>query len=114
MLAVLVARENDNVQVGGLISHLVDGGLSILQYAYDTIIFMKHDMDKAVNMKLVFCLFEQLSGLKINFYKSGLSCFGSAKEEERNYKKLFGCEIGMLPFSYLEIPIHHHKLTNKD
>jgi hypothetical protein len=32
--------------VDGLIPHLVDGGVSILQYANDTIILMEHDMQK--------------------------------------------------------------------
>ena len=67
MLAVLIGRAKENGQVGGPVSHLVEGGVSILQYADDTIIFMEHDLAKAQNMKLVLCLFEQLSGLNINF-----------------------------------------------
>jgi hypothetical protein len=39
MLAILVERAKEDGQVGGLIPHLVDGGLSILQYADDTILF---------------------------------------------------------------------------
>jgi hypothetical protein len=31
---------------------------------------------------------------------------------ENNYKILFGCDIGSLPFRYLGIPIHFHKLKN--
>jgi hypothetical protein len=31
---------------------------------------------------------------------------------ESDYKHLFGCEIGSLPFKYLEIPIHYRKLLN--
>jgi hypothetical protein len=92
----------------------VDGGVSILQYADDTIIFMEHDLAKARNMKLVLCLFEQLSGLKINFHKSELFCFGRAKDEQEAYKQLFGCGLGSLPFTYLGIPIHHRKLSNKE
>jgi hypothetical protein len=72
------------------------------------------NMAKARNMKLVLCLFEQLSGLKINFHKSELFYFGRVKEEQENYRQLFGCEIGSLLFSYLGIPIHHRKLTNKE
>jgi hypothetical protein len=34
-------------QVGGLIPHLVEGGVSILQYADDMIILMERDLDKA-------------------------------------------------------------------
>ena len=33
MLTILIGRAKDNVQVGGLVQHLVDGGVSILQYA---------------------------------------------------------------------------------
>ena len=54
----------------GIVPHLVDGGLSILQYADDTILFMDHDIEKATNMKMILCALEQLSGLKINFHKS--------------------------------------------
>lgn len=85
MLAVLINRAKEDGKVGGLIPHLVDGGVSILQYADDIIIFMKHDIAKARNMKLVLCLFEQLFGPKINFNKSELFCFGRAKEEHDNY-----------------------------
>ena len=59
---------------------LVEDGLSILQYADDTILFMDHDLDEARNLKLLLCAFEELSGLKINFHKSELFCFGDAAE----------------------------------
>ena len=58
MLAILIGRAKEASQVGGLVPHLVDGGVSILQYADDTIIFMEHDLAKARDMKLVLCLFE--------------------------------------------------------
>ena len=67
----------------GVVPHLVDGGLSILQYADDTILFMDHDIEKATNMKMLLCAFEQLSGLKINFHKSEIFYFGEAKEMEQ-------------------------------
>jgi retron-type reverse transcriptase len=37
VLAILIARAKEEGQVGSLIPHLVDGGVSILQYADDTI-----------------------------------------------------------------------------
>jgi hypothetical protein len=82
MLAIIINRAKEDGQVNGLIPHLVDGGVSILQYAGDTIIFLDHDLEKALNMKLILCIFEQLSGLKINFHKSEIFCFDKAKEEE--------------------------------
>ena len=75
---------------------------------------MEHDLAKVRNMKLVLCLFEQLSGLKINFHKSELFCFGRATDEQDAYKQLFGCGLGSLPFTYLGILIHHRKLSNKE
>jgi hypothetical protein len=43
MLAILIARAKEGGQVV----------VSILQYAYDTILFMEHDLDKAINMKVI-------------------------------------------------------------
>jgi hypothetical protein len=33
-------------QIGGVVPYPMDGGLSIIQYDDDTIIFMEHDLDK--------------------------------------------------------------------
>ena len=57
MLAVLIARAEDDGQVGGLIPHLVEGGVSILQYVDDTILFLEHDLEKAINMKLILSIY---------------------------------------------------------
>jgi hypothetical protein len=65
-------------------------------------------------MKLLLTVFEQLSGLKINFHKSGIFYYGKAKEFEDEYIELFGCKIGEYPFRYLGIPMHHRKLLNID
>jgi hypothetical protein len=80
----------------------------------DTILFMEHDLEKAVNMKLILCIFEQLSGLKINFHKSEIFCFGKTNEHVDAYKRIFGCEVGSLPFKYLGIPIHYWRLLNSE
>ena len=41
----------------------------------------ENNLDQAVNMKILLCAFEQLSGLKINFHKSELFCYGEAKNQ---------------------------------
>jgi hypothetical protein len=68
----------ERAKVDGLIEwvvpHLVDGGLSILQYADDTIIFTEHDLEKSRNLKLILPALEQLLVLKFNFHKSELFC----------------------------------------
>jgi hypothetical protein len=110
MLAILMKK----AKFEGVIPHLVDDGLSILQYAYDTILLMEHDLEKARNMNLLLCTFEELSGLKINFYKSEVFCFGEARDYESQYEQLFGCKKGSFPFKYLGILMYYRKLNNKD
>jgi hypothetical protein len=45
MLAVMIEHAKSVGQIKGVIPHLVDGGLSILQYADDRNIFMEHDIE---------------------------------------------------------------------
>jgi hypothetical protein len=59
MLAILIPWAKEDGQIGSLVPHLVDGGISILQYTDDTILFIEHYLAKAVKMKLILCLFEQ-------------------------------------------------------
>jgi hypothetical protein len=42
MLAIFITRAKEDGQIQGSILHLVDGGLSILQYVDDTLLFMEH------------------------------------------------------------------------
>ena len=112
MLAVMIERAKVDGQIDGVVNHLVDGGLSILQYVNDTILFMDRDLKKARNLKLILSAFEQLSGLKINFHKSELFCFGEAQDEAHLYAELFGCGLGQFLITYLGIPIHYRRLTN--
>ena len=79
MLTTLIECAKQDDQIAWVVLHLVDGGLSILQYVYDTILVMEHDLDKAQNLKLLLSAFEKHSGLKINFHKSELFCLGEAK-----------------------------------
>jgi hypothetical protein len=114
MLTILIKRAKAEGQIDGMVPHLVDDGLSILQYADDTLIFLGHDLEKAKNLKLLLCAFEQLSDIKINFHKSEIFCFGQAKDMQQQYLILFGCHEGSLPFKYLGIPMHYMRLSNKD
>jgi hypothetical protein len=60
----------------GLISNLIPTGVAILQYADDTIICLKNDLEKARNVKLLLYFFEIMSGLRINFDKSEVMMIG--------------------------------------
>ena len=98
MLAIIVSKAKEDSKVKGVVPNLIDGGLSVLQYADNTIIFMDHDIEQAKNLKQLLCAFEQLFGLKINFHKSEILCFGDARNHKNQYLQLFGCKIGSYPF----------------
>ena len=42
MLSILIDHAEQDCQIAGVVTHLVDDGLSIMQYADDTILFMEH------------------------------------------------------------------------
>jgi hypothetical protein len=54
ILSIIFQTEKEHSQVDGLISHHVEGGVSLLQYAMnDIIIFVDHNIEKALDMKLI-------------------------------------------------------------
>ena len=72
MLAILIERAKQDGQIAGVVPHLVDGGLSILQYVGDTIPLLEHDLDKARNLKVLLsafskCQVSKLTSIKVNF-----------------------------------------------
>ena len=75
---------------------------------------MDHNIEQAENMKLLLCVFEHLSRLKINFHKSEFFCYREAKECEEQYAQLFGCDVCTHSFRYLGITMHYRKLRNSD
>jgi retron-type reverse transcriptase len=97
MLTVLIERAKSLGFLDGLVPHLVEDGLSILQYADDTILFIDDDLQKAKGLKIVLSAFEKFSGLKINFHKSEMFCFGETRDKSENFVHLFGCKEGEFP-----------------
>jgi hypothetical protein len=69
----------------------VPNGVAILQYADDTIIFLKHDLQGAMHMKLLMYLFEMLAGLKINFNKNEILMINDEGNWGQSYAEMFNC-----------------------
>jgi hypothetical protein len=65
----------------------VEGGVSILQCADDTILLLEDNLDQARNMKVILCHFEKMSGLKINFHKSDIYYLGGPQIEKKILKE---------------------------
>lgn len=92
MLSVLIQRAKEKGRIQGAVPYLVENG-----YANNTILFIKHDLQHARNLKVLLCAFELLSGLKINFHKSELFLFGKAIEYKNQYKDHFAVRWVLCP-----------------
>lgn len=56
ILATFISRAKEKGLLSGVVPHLINDGLSILQYADDTILFLNNDFEQAKNLKLILCL----------------------------------------------------------
>jgi hypothetical protein len=61
-------------------------------------------------MKLLLYMFEQLSGLKINFDKSEILVIGGDQDMAIMYAQIFNCQIVSFPLKYLGVPISVSRL----
>jgi hypothetical protein len=105
VLSRMINATHDNMMVTGLAENIIDHGVAILQYANDTILCLEENMDKARNVKFMLYLFEQMSGLKINFDKSEIILIGDDNNLAVQYVDLFNCQVGLFPMMYLGVPI---------
>jgi hypothetical protein len=97
--------------IAGLVPHIINNGCAYLQYADDTILLIQDNLEFARNLKFILILFEKMSGLKINFHKSEVYCFGNANNNKEAYAEIFTCPIKNLPICYLGVPIDHKTLS---
>jgi hypothetical protein len=62
--------------IKGLVPNLVEGRLTHLQYADNTIICIEVNEDSITHTKFLLYYFEGLSGLKINYHKCEVMVLG--------------------------------------
>ena len=63
-------------EIEGVIPDLVEGGLTHLQYANDSIIFIGNSELNVRNLKFILYCFKAMSGTKINYDKNEIFSFG--------------------------------------
>lgn len=79
--------------------------VSHLQFADDSLI-MGEGCDTSIRtIKGILRYFELFSGLKINFSKSSLVCFGCDESQAQEWANYLNCQIGSCPFTYLGLPV---------
>jgi len=105
------ARQN---LITGLLSQVEEGGVISLQYADDTMLFLKNDIEKASTLKWFLVYFEQMSGMKINYDKSDLLTIGMSEDEANEFAKIFCCNKNEFLIKYLGVPLHYSKLKRVD
>jgi hypothetical protein len=77
----------------------------IVQYADDTLLFMKEDAQHLFFLKSLLNCFAQSTGLRVNFQKSQMLRINVSEEEIQRLALTFGCSVGSFPFTYLGLPM---------
>jgi hypothetical protein len=85
---------NDGL-IKALASDVIDHGVISLQYADDTILFLKSDEDTAYNMKWILPHFEKMSGMRINYHKSELIPMDLEDHEKQGMLEVFEFPEGL-------------------
>jgi hypothetical protein len=87
-LATLMKKARGAGLIRGLVPELVEGGLTHLQYADDTMICLETNEGSIANTKFLLYCFENMSGLKINYHKSEVMVLGVSGDESARIARL--------------------------
>ena len=111
----LLAAEGFNVLMNSLVTANLFNGYDVgstgevklthLQFADDTLIIGKKSWLNVRSMRAVLLLFEEISGLKVNFNKSMLTGVNIYDTWLAEAASVMHCRRGFIPFVYLGLPI---------
>jgi hypothetical protein len=85
-----------------------------LHYADDTTLFSDIDPTHLQNLRCTLAIFEQISGMRINFHKSELIPLNLEEHQIHQISHMFRCPVGAFPIKYLGVPLHYEKLKKED
>ena len=77
----------------------------LLQFADDTIFFSKASLEHLQNLKIIFLVFGQVLGLKINLEKNTISGINTGQELLSSLALVFDYKVSEWPLSYLGLPL---------
>jgi hypothetical protein len=101
-------------QITGLMHEIIPTGIISMQYADDTLLFLKNNLENMVNLKWILSYFERMSGMIINFHKCDLIAITVEEEEAQTVAQSLCCGVGQFPMKYLGVPLHYKKLIKED
>jgi hypothetical protein len=113
-LAKMINMAQQNNLNQGLVPKYVDNGVAVLQFANDTILCLQDDRNQAANLKLLLYLYEDMSGLKIDFSKSEIVMVSQDDAKSIEFSNLFNCAIGKWPMKYVGVPVAGSRLHVAD
>jgi hypothetical protein len=113
-LAKMISLAQRNKLFKGLVPEYIENGVAVLQYADDTILCIQDDIIQAANLKLLLYLYEDMSGLKINFSKSEVIMVSQDEAKSLEFSNMFNCTTGKWPIKYLGIPVAGSRLHVAD
>jgi hypothetical protein len=64
-----------------------------VQYADDTLLFLKNDLESTLNLQWVLSILEQMSGMRINFDKCDMVPINVLEEQTKILSQVFGCKV---------------------
>jgi hypothetical protein len=113
-LAKMISLAQKNNLIKGLVPEYIENGVAVLQYADDIILCIQDDKEQASHLKLLLYLYEEMSGLKINFAKSEVIMVSQDDSKSIDYSNMFNCAIGNWPIKYLGVPVAGFRLHVAD
>lgn len=105
VLHLMMVKAGELDVIKGIHGIIPEQETSHLQFADDTILFLKAKEEVILNVKAMLCCFELFSGLSINFNKSSIVGFGVKEEFLYRMAASCKCKIEELHFKYLGIPL---------
>jgi hypothetical protein len=113
-LGTMLDKARLSGQIKGLVPHLIEGGISHLQYADDTVIFMALEEQSILYTKFLLYCFENMSGLRVNYQKSEVIVIGGSEEDQAYVAAMFNCNTGNLPMKYLGVLVNDKHMPSSD
>lgn len=87
------------------------GDYPIVQYADDTLSVMPGDARQSIVLKSLLKTFADSTGLQVNFEKISLVPINMTEDRARHLAATMGCKVGVMPFTYLGLPLGTTKPT---
>lgn len=110
-LSVILEKAKSMGVIHGVVPELVEGGLTYLQYADDTILFLQNSKEDIINLKFILFYYEEMSGMRINYSKSEVFTVGLSEEAGQEVADAFNFKLGRFPMKYLGLPISNSRLS---